>query len=228
MSTPAPPNQPAAFGLDGYPRRRRAPWATAAELRSGIWLALALAALGAALGVLWEWWSPPGPLGYVIAPHAIQPDETEAFIAGDGRFAVICAAAGLLAGVAAWLHKSTRGPVTAVALAVGGVLGAVLTDVVGHALGGGTGDGKARTLLRELPLSVHMHGLLVLEGAVAVLVYALFVSFAAADDLGRADEPGQPGDPDATWSVGMGDQPQFLGGGRDAPGTFQQPDLPPQ
>jgi hypothetical protein len=196
-------------------------------------LALALAALGAALGVLWQWWSPPGPLGYVIAPHAVQPDETEAFIAGDGRFAVICAAAGLLAGVAAWLHKPTRGPVTAVALAVGGVVGAVLTDLVGHALAGGAGDGKTRTILRELPLSVHMRGLLVLEGAVAVLVYALFVSFAAADDLGRPDEPGRTDDraDDPTtppWSVGMGDQPQFFGGGRDAPGTFQQPDLPPQ
>jgi hypothetical protein len=184
--------------------------------------------------VLWQWWSPPGPLGYVIAPHAIQPDETEAFIAADGRFAVICAGTGLVAGVAAWLRKSTRGPVTAMALAVGGVAGAVLTDVVGHALGGGSDAGKTRTILHELPLAVHMRGLLVLEAAVAVLVYALFVSFAAADDLGRAGEGERPGDgggppaPGGPWSVGMGDQPQLSGGGRDTPGTFQQPDLPPQ
>lgn len=179
---------------------------------------LGLAVLGALLGVLWQWWSPPGPLGYVIAPHAVQPDETEAFIAADGRFAVICASTGLVAGVAAWWHKPTRGPVTAVALAVGGVLGAVLTDLVGHLLAGGTGDGKTRTILPHLPLAVHMHGLLALEAAVAVLVYSLFVSFAAADDLGRGDPV----------SVGVGDQPQFFGGCRDAAGAFEQPDLPPQ
>jgi hypothetical protein len=187
-------------------------------LRAAAFFVLGLAVLGALLGVLWQRWSPPGPLGYVIAPHAVQPDETEAFVAADGRFAVICASTGLLAGVAAWLYKPTRGPVAAVALAVGGLLGAVLTDLVGHLLAGGTGDGDARTVLRHLPLAVHMHGLLVLEAAVAVLVYSLFVSFAAADDLGRGDRD----------SVGVGNEPQFLGGGRDAAGAFEQPDLPPQ
>jgi hypothetical protein len=177
--------------------------------------------LGTVLGVLWQWWSPPGPLGYVVAAHAIQPDETEAFIAADGRFAVICATVGLIAGIAAWSHKSTRGPVTALALAVGGLLGAFLTALVGHLVAGGTDDGTPRTILRELPLSVHMRGLLMLEAGVAVLVYSLFVSFAAADDLGRPDELGPA-------SVGVGDEPQLAGSGRDAPGAFEQPDLPPQ
>jgi hypothetical protein len=220
VSSPAQPVPPAPFVTASVGHRApkpRTPWATRDELRYGAYLALALAGLGALLGVLWQWWSPPGPIGYVIAPHAIQPDETEAFVAADGRFAVICAATGLVAGVGAWMHKPTRGPVAVLSLAVGGVLGALLTDLVGHLLAGGTSDGKTRTILRELPLSVHMRGLLVLEAAVAVLVYSLLVSFAAADDLGR----GYP-------SVGMGDEPQLVGGGGHAPGAFQQPDLPPQ
>jgi hypothetical protein len=188
-------------------------------VRAGIYLVLALAVLGALLGLLWQWWSPPGPLGYVVAPHAIQPDETEAFIAGDGRFAVICAGAGLLAGLVTWLRTSTRGPVTAVALGVGGLLGSYLTSVVGHALAGGTGNGKTNTLLQHLPLSVHMRGLFLLEATVAVLVYGVCASFAADDDLGR---------PEPKTSVGVWDEMENVGGHRDAAGALQQPYLPPQ
>jgi hypothetical protein len=187
---------------------------------AGAYLVAALAAVGAVLGVLWQWWSPPGPLGYVVAPHAIQPDETEAFIAGDGRFAVMCAAAGLLAGVAAWRHERTRGPVIASALAVGGLAGSLLTDLVGHLLGGGSSDGRPKAIVPELPLMVHMRGLLLVEAAVAVLVYGLCVSFAAADDLGRP-EPGGP-------SVGVADEMQVGGGDPNAPGAPQQPYFPPQ
>ena len=195
-------------------------WAPRQDLAAAAYLVAALVMLGALLGVLWQWWSPPGPLGYVVAPHAIQPDQTEAFIAGDGRFGVICAAAGLLAGMVVWFLRSTRGPVTALALGVGGLLGSLLTDVVGHLLAGGAGDGKPDTILHELRLSVHMRGLLLLEATVAVLVYAVCASFAAEDDLGRP-EPGAP-------SVGVRDETQHAGGDRDAPGALQQPNLAPQ
>ena len=226
MTSPAPPTQPVSFEkslrnrVDGRASAGWARWAPRHDLAAGAYLVAALAVLGALLGVIWQWWSPPGPIGYVVAPHAIQPDETEAFIAGDGRFAVICVAAGLLAGVVAWILKPNRGPVTGLALAVGGLLGSLLTDVVGHLLAGGTGNGKTDTVLRELPLSVHMRGLVLLEAAIAVLVYALCVSFAAEDDLGRP-EPGQP-------SVGIRDETQDGGRHRDAPGALQQPYLPPQ
>jgi hypothetical protein len=213
QSTPV--ESPPADRGSGRPAGR---WAPAADVRAGIYLVVALAVLGAVLGVIWQWWSPPGPRGFVVAPHSIQPDETEAFVASDGRFAVICAATGLVAGVVAWFRTSTRGPVTVLALVVGGVLGALLTDVVGHLLGGGAGDGKAQTVLPELALWVHMRGLLLLEATVAVLVYGLCVAFATEDDLGRPEPQ----------SVGAGDQMQFGWGGADAPGTHQQPYLPPQ
>lgn len=200
-------------------RRRSSRWAPREDVKAGIYVVLGLAVLGALLGVLWQWWSPPGPLGYVVAPGAIQPDETEAFIAGDGRFAVICAGAGLLAGLVAWFRTSTRGPVIALALGVGGLLGSFLTGVLGHALAGGTGSGKTNTLLQHLPLSVHMRGLFLLEATVAVLVYGVCASFAAEDDLGR---------PEPHSSIGVWHQVEQVGGHRDAAGALQQPYFPPQ
>jgi hypothetical protein len=219
------PTQPAPSDSADWPfeprraARSRPRWAPREDVRAGVYLVLALAVLGALLGVLWQWWSPPGPLGYVVAPHAIQPDETESFIAGDGRFAVICASAGLVAGLVAWFRTSTRGPVMALALGVGGLLGSYLTSVVGHALAGGTGNGKANTLLQHLPLTVHMRGLFLLEATVAVLVYGVCASFAAEDDLGR---------PEPEVSVGVWDQMEHVRGHRDAAGALQQPYLPPQ
>ncbi|MDQ2751342.1 MAG: DUF2567 domain-containing protein [Actinomycetota bacterium] len=222
MTHPSPPVRPDDPARPVQPRRAapiRSAWAPREDVRAAIFLVLVLAVVGALLGVLWQWWSPPGPLGYVVAPNAIQPDETEAFIAGDGRFALICASAGLVAGLVAWLRTSTRGPATALGLGVGGLLGSYLTSVVGHALAGGSDTGKTNTLLPHLPLSVHMRGLFLLEATVAVLVYGVCASFAAEDDLGR---------PGPTGSVGMWDEMQNVGHHRDAAGVLQQPYLPPQ
>lgn len=186
---PPAPTQPGPRSRRGGPSLR-ARWAPADEVRAGLVIVVVLAVAGALLGVLWQWWSPPGPLGYVVAPGAVQPDETEAFIAADGRFAVIAAAVGLVAAVVVWRRKQSRGPVAAAALAVGGLLGALLMAMVGHALAGGQAGGKPDTVLHHLPLTVHIRGLLLLEAAVAVLVYSLFASFAADDDLGRPDPSG--------------------------------------
>jgi hypothetical protein len=200
-------------------------WLSAAELRAGAVIAAALAVLGAALGVVWDLWSPPGPLGYVVSPGAVVADETEAFVAADGRFAVLTLIVGILAGLVVFLAKATRGPVAVLALAIGGVAGALLTDLVGHVLRGGHGDGKANTYLNHLPLSVQMHGLLVLEAAVAVLGYGLCVAFAPDDDLGRPDPSMAPA---GQTSVGVGHELQHAGGYADASGSPEQGQLPPQ
>lgn len=168
-------------------------WAPAQDLRAGAVVVGVLAAVGALLGVVWQWWSPPGPLGFVVAAGAIQPDETEAFVAADGRFAVLCGAVGLVAGFVVWRRRGLRGPVAVLSLALGGLVGALLTLGVGHLLAGGSAEGAPNTLLRELPLTVHMRGLLLLEAGLAVLVYIVLASFAAADDLGRPD-PDRPQD----------------------------------
>lgn len=165
------------------------------QLRAGGVIVAVLAVIGALLGPVWELWSPPGPAG-VILPAGIQADESEAWVAADGRFALITAIVGLIAGLLAWYLprlRRVRGPYVVLALAVGGFAGAGLTALVGWAL---RGDGKhftcgSATCINHLPLTVQMRGLWFLEPFLAVLVYGLFVAFAVADDLGRPDRPRQ-------------------------------------
>ncbi|MDP9117368.1 MAG: DUF2567 domain-containing protein [Actinomycetota bacterium] len=181
--------------------------------------------VGAVLGALWQWWAPPGPLGLVIAPHTIQPDETESFVAGDGRFAIIGAATGLVAGIWVWRITRWRGPVSAFALAIGGVAGAVVTERVGHALAGGRDAGAVNTVISHISLTVHMGGLRLVEAAAALLTYGLLVAFAPADDLGRGQPPGSAVE---VGSVGLGDHPEHRWGDGDGAGALQQTDLPSQ
>jgi uncharacterized membrane protein YeaQ/YmgE (transglycosylase-associated protein family) len=111
---------------------------------------------------------------------------------------------GVIAGVAAWYLRRVRGPILALALAVGGIVGAAAAEWVGYLVRGSghtfscnAGSGHC---IDHLPLTVHMHGLLLVEATAAVLVYTLFVAFAVSDDLGRPDpgrvtpQPGPPSD----------------------------------
>jgi hypothetical protein len=164
-----------------------------AQLREGGLIVATLAVVGAVLGPVWELWSPAGPAG-IMLPAGIQADESEAWAAADGRFALITAVVGLIAGALAWYLprlRAVRGPWIALALAVGGIVGALLTDLVGWALRGGGKHYSCGqfTCIDHLPLSVQMRGLWFLEAFAAVLVYGLFVAFAVKDDLGRPDRP---------------------------------------
>jgi hypothetical protein len=149
-----------------------------------------LLVLGAALGPVWAAWSPPGPLA-AVQSAGLQADESEAWAASDARFALIVAVVGLLAGLAGWWLRAARGPALALALTVGGIGGAALTDWVGYLVRGsgptfrcGSDTGKC---IEHLPLRVHMPALLLLEAMLAALVYGLLVAFTAHDDLGHPD-----------------------------------------
>jgi hypothetical protein len=197
------------------------------QLRAAAFIALALAVAGAALGPVWQAWSPAGPFG-VMYSSGTQPDETEAWAASDGRFAIIVGAVGLVAGVGVWLLRRARGPYLVVALGAGGIVGGLLTKWVGHLVGGKAHTfacfpptGKA-TCTNHLPLDLHMTGLLYLEPAVAILVYGLLVAFAHRDDLGRPDPVREQ------LLVGTTDQPQYGWGHSDGPGVPQQREFPPQ
>lgn len=208
------PSEPAKLGF--WQR-----WAPREDLRAGAVIVAVMSVLGALLGLVWQWWSPHGGLGFVVAPGQIQADETENWIAADGRFAMIVAVVGVLAGIVVWRRRGTRGPVAGAALAVGGLIGAVLTAAVGALLGGGSDHGKAGTLLKQLPLRVHMHSLLLLEATMAVLLYTVLTSFAVRDDLGRP-EPGDDDEPGiAGTSVGVDGQLQDGRGDGDTPGGLQ-------
>lgn len=196
--------------------------ADTAQLRAAALVFFALAALGCVLGPVWSWWSPPGPLGERI-PAGVIADETEAFVAGDGRFAVLTAGVGLLAAALVWCIRSARGPWMVAALATGGLVGSALTDVVGSAVRGG---GRAVTVspgvarIAHLPLQVHATGLLLVEGAAAALLYGLFVAFTAHDDLNRPDP--------VRDSIRASRHPDDSRRDGDAPGPLQQGNLAPQ
>jgi hypothetical protein len=203
------------------------------QLRASGQLIVALAVLGALLGFVWQAWAPPGPAGAVLA-QGIQADETEAFVSGDGKFALMTLLVGLLAGIVAFLVRplrGARGPYVALALAVGCFLGAALTEWVAY-LVRGTGNGFVCTApsgrcISHLPLTVHMHALLLVEAILAVLVYSLFVAFAVDDDLGRPD-PTRPVYLPPEQSVGPQPAVQGAWGDGDGPGPLEQGGLAPE
>lgn len=195
---------------------------SAAVRKAGI-LVAAMAVLGALAGLVWAAWSPARPPGLVV-PGGTITTETEQWVAADGRFAVLAGALGLLFALLAWRARRARGGFAVLALAVGGIAGGLLTDLVGWLVGGGSSGGPVNARHGHLRLVVHMHGLLFLEALVAVLVYAVLVGFAAEDDLGRADPWQQP----QPLSVeGSGDL-DGGGGQGDAAGVPQEGHLPPQ
>jgi hypothetical protein len=197
------------------------------QLRAAAVMVLALAVAGALLGIAWEAWCPPGPLG-AIFPSGVQPDETEAWAAGDGRYAIIVAVVGILAGLGGWALRRGRGPYLVLALVAGGIGGAALTGWIGHLMRGSspgfacyTAAGKA-VCEQHLPLTVHMTALLFVEPALALLVFGLLVAFARHDDLGRPDPVR------AALLVPAGGEPDDGWGDGDGAGPPEQGDLAPQ
>jgi hypothetical protein len=168
----------------------------------GGWVVAALALVGVPLGLIWQAVSPRGA-GLVLQSGAIIPDETEALIGTDGWFALLTGVVGLIAALVVWTRRPWRGPATVVALALGGVVGALVTALVGHLTGGGQSTGKAGALL-TLQVSLHAMGLLFLDAAIAVLVYGLLVLY-DRDDLGRTESArirNQPTTPESASPTG--------------------------
>lgn len=189
---------------------------TAAALVAG-----GLVVIGALLGLIWDVWSPASPLG-IVSPPGIQIDDTEeALIGADGRYALMTALVGILAAIAVWFLRRVRGPWMAIGLAVGGLLGALLTDLTGHLLRG-TGTYQYSTggqaFITHLGLSVQMRGLWFVEAGLATLVYSLLVAFAASDDLGHPDPGRRARTPRSVAAQG---DLQYRGGDGDGPRLAQ-------
>lgn len=239
-------------------RRRAALPTTVDDLRFAAGLGVALVLFGALLGLFWAAWTPTGPAAQIFPGGGFLTDETnEGVIAMDGRYLVLVAPAGILTAVAVWFLRRFRGPLVALGLIVGGLLGSLALKVVGGWVGGGSyagrtflSGGQRVEVTSHLPLDVHATGLLFVWPALAALVYGMLTAFAVRDDLGRPDpvrdalvppapEPFAPADAGA-WapgpsgagrydpSVDAGRQAYGGGGHGDAPGPLQQRDLPPQ
>jgi hypothetical protein len=239
MTTPPPDYPVDGYPVDGYPvpgysvpapsgppepTPAEASDETMGDLRVAAILVLGLAVLGALLGFAWSAWSGPQQRAFVLGPGKLYPyDEVETMAGADGRYMILVGVVGLIAGFAAWFAlPARRGPLVLLALGAGGLAGAALTAWVGHLSGGGTFSGATNTTIAHLPLSLHMRGLMFVEGALAVLVYGLFIAFAARDDLGRPDPVR------GRVSVQSGGHPQDGGGDRDAAGLLEQGEFPAQ
>ncbi|MQY16761.1 hypothetical protein SRB5_69640 [Streptomyces sp. RB5] len=105
------------------------------ELVEAVLLALAVAVSGALLGFLWEKLATPVPLVARDGNVLLADSEAEHAIAIDGTFALLALGMGALwaAGVFVWRRRG--GVPLVLALALGGVLGAVVAWQLGEWMG---------------------------------------------------------------------------------------------
>jgi hypothetical protein len=159
------------------------------DLRAGAAAAVAVAALGIPLGLLWAAIGPHAavrvtPEGAVYADH-----RPEAFIGADGTFAAIGLVTGVVLGAGLYLWRRRRGPWMAIGLAAGSLAGAYVAWKVGHQIGLSEYDRLLRAAPTDRaftrPVDLRAHGVLFLQPLVAVIVYVLAASWSRYGDLGR-------------------------------------------
>ena len=189
---PDQPQPPAGWRPIPVVARRSPVWPTGREWAASGIIVLAMALVGGLLALGWVHWAPRMAFQVVQGggATAVVP-ESEEFIAADGWFAFLTLVAGLLAGGIAWRARSVRGPLVLIALAVGGLLGAIVTWRLGPLMA----PGPSAAALRNVGAIVHpalrlrATAALAVEPIAAVAVYLLSVGFATPNDLGRDDEP---------------------------------------
>ena len=185
---------------------------------------LALILVGVLAGLVWQAWT-VRTQGFDIGSGVIIPDETEGWVGADAHFAIITGIVGLVAGFLTWRWRPTRGPAMVLALTVGGVLGSLVAAWVGHLTGGGNHTVVANTnVVRQLPLSVQMTGLFLVQAIAALVVYLVAALASASDDLGVSGPAPTP----APASAGAEHRPDDPGWHGYGPGGAQQGDLAPQ
>lgn len=91
--------------------------------------------VGAPLGLLWAGLAPR--VDVVVTGENVNLTEAygDAFIAADGFFLGAVLLAGLVGGLLAWRFGAAHGPVTIVALTVGGLVAAYIARTVGEQVG---------------------------------------------------------------------------------------------
>jgi hypothetical protein len=190
---------PYATGDGGWPPRlppHRRSWPPSRrEIGTALATVAALALLGAALAPLWVRLAPRLEFRVVEPGRAVPVvPEAEEYVAADGRFVLITLAAGLVAGLACWLLRGSRGPLVLAALALGGLLGAVVTWRLGVWLGPGYHPQDLQDVGRTVaqPLELRARAALVVEPIAAVLVYLLGAGFTVHNDLGVDPEEPRP------------------------------------
>ena len=178
---------------DSGPRRR--PWRR--TLAVGALTALAVAALGVPLGLLWSWLSPTVPVGRSAQGEIVVTDPSpEQFVAADGWFTLLGLGFGVAAAIAAWLIlRRDRGPALLLGVVVGALGAAGVAWQVGRRLGLADYDRWQQVAAAgetfDRPPDLHAHGPLLVPAFAAVIVSTLLAGWSNDPDL---DVPGaRPG-----------------------------------
>ncbi|ARX82845.1 hypothetical protein SMD44_02259 [Streptomyces alboflavus] len=151
-----------------------------ADVRDAVVIAVAVAASGVLLGLLWLWLAPTVPLIADKTNVYLKDTEGEQAIGVDGTFALLGLAFGLVSAVVVFLVRRRGGIPLVVGLAAGGLLGAVLawkvgvwvgpeTDVAAHARSVGAG------VVFDAPMELKAKGVL-LAWPVAAMVAQLVLT----------------------------------------------------
>ncbi len=196
MSTPPPAPVVPDSGLLPLPEDRWQPrQELRADLRPGVWLALALAGVGVPAGLVW--WALAPRADFRITedgPVVVGSPSSELLVADDAVFVLVLAVVGLLAGAAAWLLRRHRGVALLVALALGTAASGGIAWLVGEMLG----EGPTQEQLAEVGgtvttgLDLGATAALAVAPFLALLVYVLGVIVNAHDGLGRVDASPAP------------------------------------
>lgn len=175
-----PPAPPYAKGEEAAPD-------TAAEVRQGAAVLLAVAVVGIALGLLWLWLAPRTPLVSDGRSVLLTESEAEHAVGADGVFVLLGLGFGALSALAVFLWHRRGGVAVVAGLALGGVLGSVLGWGTGTLLGP-THDVVARAravgegVPFDAPLELQAYGALLAWPIAAMLVHlALTALFGPRD-----------------------------------------------
>jgi hypothetical protein len=173
-----------------------------AEIRWAVLVVVALAVIGVGVAAIWLNLAPRLPF-QVTRPGEAQPTlpEYETFIGDDGWFFFSTLLVGLAAGVLAFLPKASRGWLMALALALGGLAGSLITWRTGQFFA----PRPTHDMLQHVgdivlyPVTLNATAFLVAEPFAAVVLYVIIAGFVAADDLDNpADRPAPAPQPAAS------------------------------
>jgi hypothetical protein len=204
-----PGYSPAPGGLLPGGSLRADPARSAGERRRALVTSLAVLASAVVLGVvggfLWAVIAPRAAL--VMVGHGVADvvnSETNAFIAADGWYCLICVAGGVISGLLwHWFAVRRHGPVAMAAVLIGALAAGLITLWIGQQSGLATFN----HLLATLPVGAHFQAQLVLGSRGAIALWPLAagltaggVELAAARRDRRQPAPAPPaerGYPDA-------------------------------
>lgn len=192
---PAGPARPAmvpgvAVEAMQAPSRRHSPVVSRADLFGSISLASLIPLIAAPLGWLWSRLA-PAQLSVVKEDLSLAalPIESQHRFDDLATFVLLGAVVGLLFGVATWLMRGRRGPLTVVGLAAGSLLAAWL------AIRMGVSFAQARNVPPPTPLApgdliavaprIESNWVVIVQPLFAVLAYGIAAAANGLEDLGR-------------------------------------------